>query len=158
MTASSVSVASMTASASAANSHLGVRVGPVRPVGPAVAAPVERHDAAVPGEVRDLHLPDARMDDRPRRQEQHGRLAVAVALPEDADAVALDVALLVRVAGAGLLASRCDGDAPSERLDELADEQVHLHGVADVRAMARAFERHELAAGCSASAAPCARA
>ena len=53
----------------------------------------------------------------------------AVALPEDPDAVALDVALLVGVAGAGLLsrglcAMSCR--SPCERLHELADEQVDL--------------------------------
>ena len=77
---------------------------PARAVGAPVAAPVEGHDAAVAGEVRDLRLPVARVDDRPRRQQQDGRLAVAVDLVEDAHAVALDEALLVGVAGARLLA------------------------------------------------------
>ena len=62
------------------------------PVGLAVAAPVEGHHAAVAREVGDLRLPVARVDDRPGRQEQDGRLALAVDLVEDPDAVALDVA------------------------------------------------------------------
>src|SRR4051812_3007655 len=44
------------------------------------------------------------MGDRPRRQQQHRRLAVAVDLVEDPHAVTLDVALLVRGAGTRLLA------------------------------------------------------
>ena len=83
-----------------------VRARLLRAVGPAVAARVEADDAEVPGEVRDLRLPDARVHERPRRQEQQGLLALAVGLPEDANAVALDEALLVRVAGAALLARR----------------------------------------------------
>ena len=63
-------------------------------------------DAAVAREVGDLHLPVARVDDRPRRQQQDGRLAVAVDLVVDPHAVALDEAGLVRVAGARLLAGR----------------------------------------------------
>ena len=71
----------------------------------AVAARVEADDAEVTREVRDLRLPDARVDERPGRQEEQGLLALAVGLPEHAHAVALDEALLVRVAGAGLLSS-----------------------------------------------------
>ena len=52
--------------------------GPVRA---AVAAAVEREDPEVAGQVRDLRLPEARVDDRPGRQQQHRRLAVAVAPP-----------------------------------------------------------------------------
>ena len=96
-------VASSTASASAANSALGVGLRLVRPVGAAVAAPVEGDHAEVAREVRDLHLPEPRVDDRPGRQQQDRRLARAVDLVEDADAVALDVALVVGVAGARLL-------------------------------------------------------
>ena len=82
---------------------LGVRLDGFRAVGAPVAAAVERHHAGVPREVRDLRLPVARVDDRPRRQQQHRRLAGAVDLVGDADAVALDLALFVRVDGAGLL-------------------------------------------------------
>ena len=77
---------------------LPVRVGLGRAVGAAVAATVEDEHAAVPREVRDLHLPVARVDDRPRRHEQDGRLARAVDLVVEPHAVALDVAGLVRVA------------------------------------------------------------
>ena len=44
------------------------------------------------------------MDDRPRGHEQDGRLAGAVDLVEDPDAVAFDEAGRIRVAGAALLA------------------------------------------------------
>src|SRR6185312_5514497 len=78
----------------------------------AVAATVECHDAAVPGEVGNLHLPVARVDDRPGRHQQDGRLALAVDLVVAADAVALDEALLVRVPGPRLLGRyrACDRD------------------------------------------------
>ena len=72
------------------------------PVGPAVAARIEADHAAVPGEVGDLAAPEARVDDLPRGHEQDRRLAVSVALPEHPDAVALDEATRVRVAGARL--------------------------------------------------------
>src|SRR5437764_7657047 len=55
-------------------------------------------------EVWNLCFPAARMNDRPRREEEEGRVAVAVALPEDVDAVALDVAGVVGIAGTTLLA------------------------------------------------------
>ena len=89
-TARSVSVASITASASAANSRSSYPLG--RAVRAAVAAPVEGDDAAVPCEVRDLHLPVPRVDDRPRRQEEHRGLARAVDLVVEVHAVAFDVA------------------------------------------------------------------
>ena len=81
-----------------------VRLGAGRPVRAAVASPVERDDPEVPGEVRDLHLPGTRVDDRPGRQQQHRRLAVAVPLPEDPHPVALGISLGVGISGASLLA------------------------------------------------------
>ena len=68
------------------------------------------------GEVGDLQLPVARVDDRPRREEEHCRLALPVDLVEDAHAVALDVALVVRVTGPGLLGAvpRRVTSAPSQ--------------------------------------------
>jgi hypothetical protein len=53
------------------------------------------------------------MDDRPRRQEEDRRLARAVHLVVEAHAVAFDVALLVGVAGPGLLGRRCYVDCHS---------------------------------------------
>src|SRR5919108_57744 len=85
---------------------LRVRLRIARTVGLAVPAWIERDDAVVPRKIGDLELPAARMEQRPRRQEQDGRLPVPVCLVEDSDAVALDVALLVGVAGPRLLA--CD--------------------------------------------------
>ena len=67
-----------------------------RPVREAVAATVEGDDPEVPREVRDLRLPVARVDDRPRGQKQDGPPPRTVGLPVDADAVPLDDALLVR--------------------------------------------------------------
>jgi hypothetical protein len=55
-------------------------------------------------EVRDLHLPVARVQQRPGRQQKHGLLAIAAALVEQPLAVALDEALLVGVPRPGLLA------------------------------------------------------
>ena len=78
-----------------------------RAVGAAVAAPVERDDAEVARQVRDLPLPLPRVDDRPRRQQEDGPRPGSVDLVEDADAVALDVPGLVRIARPRLLAARC---------------------------------------------------
>ena len=102
--ARAVPVASITASASATNSSIAVRVRAGGLIRAPVAASVERHHPEVACEVRDLHLPEARVHDRPRREQQHGGLALAVELVEDPHAVAVDVALFVGVARAGLLA------------------------------------------------------
>ena len=80
---------------------VGVRVG--RAVRAPVPARVECDRPRVPREVGELELPVARVDDRPGRQEEQGGLALAVDLVVDADTASLDVALRVRVAGAGLL-------------------------------------------------------
>ena len=69
-----------------------VRLRAHGPVGAAVAAPVERDDPAVAREVRDLHLPVPRVDERPGRQQEDGRLARAVDLVVELHAVAFDVA------------------------------------------------------------------
>ena len=78
--------------------ELALVVAALRTIRAAVSAPVEREDAAVPREVRDLHLPVARVDDRPRRQKEDRPLPGAVDLVVEPHAVALDVAGLVRVA------------------------------------------------------------
>src|SRR5680860_1182204 len=80
-----------------------VSVGAPRPVGTPVSASVEGQHPVVAREVGDLGLPVPRVDDRPGGQEKHGALALAVQLVEEPHAVALDVAVLVRVARAGLL-------------------------------------------------------
>ena len=82
---------------------LGVGVDGLRPIRASVSTSVEREHARVAGEIRDLPLPVPRVDDRPGGQQQDRRLAAAVELPEDPDAVALDVALVIRIAGARLL-------------------------------------------------------
>ena len=110
---------------------LGVGGDPARTVGLPVPAAVEGEHAEVAGEVGDLHLPVARVDDRPGREEEHCRLALPVDLVEDADAVALDVALFVRVAGAGLLARRdLDRRRQLFRLAQPAVDPVQELGVA----------------------------
>src|SRR6266540_220571 len=75
--------------------RLGVRGRIGRAIRLAVTPPVERQDAEVPGEVRELELPLPRVDDRPRRQEENGSLTLAQKLPVDADPVPLDEARLV---------------------------------------------------------------
>src|SRR6266542_2264952 len=83
-----------------------VGVGPGRPVGAAVAAPVEGDHPVAPGQVGHLHPPVPRVDDRPGRQQQHRRLAVAEHLVVELDAVALDVAVTDWLAGAHCSAPR----------------------------------------------------
>src|SRR5688572_29296103 len=95
----------------------------------------------------------ARVDDRPRRQEQDRRLAGSVDLVEDAHAVTLDVALLVRVAGARLLALvRCDDHAslsPNSRRMLLTTTGSRTCG-----ACPEPSSRTRSARACSASARP----
>ena len=79
--------------------HVGDRVG--RPVRATIAAVVPRDHAVTAREIRDLGLPDARVDDLPRRDEHHRRVARAVDLVRDPAAVALDDAV------------RCRGSAPA---------------------------------------------
>ena len=74
-----------------------VRLRTERPVGEAVPTAVEGHDPVVAGQVRDLALPHPGVDDPPRREQEHGRLAGAEAFPGDPDAVALDNARRVRL-------------------------------------------------------------
>src|SRR4051795_13354937 len=73
-----------------------VLVGALRAVGEAVAARIEGHDAEVARQVGDLELPEARVDDGPRRQEQDRLLAVAEDLVGDADTADIGVAALGR--------------------------------------------------------------
>jgi hypothetical protein len=72
----------------------------LRAAGAAVAPAVEGDDPAVPGQVGDLHLPVPRMDDRPRRQEDDGRLAGPVDLVVELDPAAPGVAVTDWLAGA----------------------------------------------------------
>ena len=86
-----------------------VGLGLLRAVRMPIPARIEGDDAAVAGEIGDLHLPAARVDDRPRGEEENRGLARPVDLIEDADAVAVDVAGFVRVARPRLLAGRSGG-------------------------------------------------
>src|SRR2546421_12419188 len=65
------------------------------------------------GKVRNLSFPDARVDDRPWRQEKDGPVPAAEAFVMDLDALAVDVALLVRVPCPHL--SVCSSPSPSAR-------------------------------------------
>src|SRR5436309_6295347 len=87
---------------------LPIGIGLLGPVRTAVAATIERDHSDVAGEVRNLRLPEARVDDRPGGQKHHRRRAVAVLLPKDSYTLALHVAGTVGIAGARLLA----GGAP----------------------------------------------
>jgi hypothetical protein len=81
----------------------GIRLRLGRPVRLPVAAWIERQHPSVTGEVRDLRLPRASVDDRPGREEENGRLLLAVKLVEHPHAVALHVPGGVRIARAALL-------------------------------------------------------
>ena len=85
---------------------LAVGVGLGRAVRAPVAPPIERQHTAVAGEVRDLHLPVPRVDDRPRRHEEHRGLARAVDLVVEVHAVAFDVTRRVRIPRTRLLGRR----------------------------------------------------
>ena len=76
------------------------------------AASVERDHPAMACEIRNLELPEAGVGDRPGREQQRGRVALAVDLVEHLDPIAVDIARLFGVAGAGLLGrhgGRCHG-------------------------------------------------
>ncbi len=75
-----------------------VGFGSARAIRTTVAAAVERHHPVVPGQVRDLHLPVAGVDDGPRRHQQDRRLSRPEDLVEHLDAVAFHVAVDVRIA------------------------------------------------------------
>jgi hypothetical protein len=77
-------------------------------IGAPVAEAVHRQHPEVAREVGDLHLPVARVNQRPGRHQEDGFLALAIDLVEEALAVALDEALAVGVAGAALLAVAAD--------------------------------------------------
>ena len=102
--ACSTPLASSTAQPSATDSRQEYAAAAVGPVGAAVATRVEDDDPEVAREVRDLRLPEPGVRDRRGREEQEGRRRVAVDLVEDPHAVALDVALRIRVAGARVIA------------------------------------------------------
>src|SRR5262249_59551272 len=75
------------------------------PIRLAVAAGVEGEHPRPAGEVRDLRLPAARVDDRPGGQEEDCRLTLAAGLPVHTHAAAVDETRRVGVAGARLLAA-----------------------------------------------------
>src|SRR6516165_8878189 len=66
----------------------------------------------VAGEVRDLRLPAAGVDDRPGRHEQHRGFAVPIAFPEDADSIALHGSRLIGIARSHCFASARLDTAP----------------------------------------------
>ncbi len=72
-------------------------------VGAPVAEAVHRQHPEVAREVGDLHLPVARVDDRPGRQQEDRLLALAVDLVEEPLPVALDKPFGIGVASTALL-------------------------------------------------------
>ena len=68
-----------------------IGVGPLRTIRQAVAAPIEADDTIAAREIRDLGLPQSRIDDRPGRQQQHGRRPFPEDFEVDPYAIADDV-------------------------------------------------------------------
>ena len=130
-----------------------VRLSGARPVGASVPARVERDDAKVAREIWDLRLPQPRVRDRRGREEHEGRRRVAVDLVEDAHAVALDVALLVRIAGARLLAFGC-GDGHGSRSRNEWRRRLKATGSRACGACPPPSTRTKSPPPCSASASP----
>src|SRR6187551_2619857 len=88
---------------------VGVSGGIGRPVRAAVAAAVEHDHARVAGEVGDLALPPAGVDEGEAGDEEQRRLAFTVLLPEDAHAVAVRVPGAIRIARPRLLTRGAGG-------------------------------------------------
>ena len=107
--------------------------GPVAPwvsaaIRAAVAETVHHQHPEVAREVGDLHLPVARVEQRPGRQQEDRLLALAVDLVEQPLPVALDEAFAVRVARAALLAVAAD-DRPVPRRHRRDGSSVYRRGV-----------------------------
>ena len=99
----------------------------------AVAEAVHRQHPEVAGEVSDLHLPMARVDQRPGRQQEDGLLALAVDLVEELHAVALGEAFGVWVEGAALFSVAADR-SPSRPLCDCGF-RGRVHAFASFRAI-----------------------
>ena len=95
-------------------------------IGSAVAEAVHRQHAEMAREVGDLHLPVARMDERPGRDQEQRLLALAVDLVEELLTVTLDEALRVRVDGTALLAVAADGGRRGLRSRRSFRDRGHL--------------------------------
>ncbi len=78
---------------------LGIRLGRLRPVRTSVAPGVDGDDPEPAGEVGQLGLPRAGVNDRGDGREDHHRLTLAEHLITDLDAAAIDKALDVRIPG-----------------------------------------------------------
>src|SRR5205814_9456510 len=76
-----------------------ISLRPGRPVREAVAPAVEGQNPEVASKIRDLRLPEVGVDDRPGGQEKDRTVTRAEDLVMELDPVALDEALLVRIAG-----------------------------------------------------------
>jgi hypothetical protein len=74
-------------------------------IGAAAAEPIHDEHAEVTRQVGDLHLPVARVHDRPGRQQEDRLLPLAIDLIEQTLSLPLDESFRVGVAGAALL--RC---------------------------------------------------
>src|SRR5204862_1132935 len=80
-------------------------------------------------EIGDLHLPVARVHERPGGKQEHGVGALPVHLVEEALAVALDEALGVGIARARLLARAQRGSAPDDARRLGWARRLHAGGV-----------------------------
>jgi len=85
-----------------------------RSIGESVAPTVHHEHATVPRQMGDLEFPVAGVDDRPRRQQEHRRVALAVQLPVEPDAVPNRVPLTIRLPGSHCSASSRSFSARSE--------------------------------------------
>ena len=101
----------------------------------AVAEAVHHEHSKVAREIRDLHLPVARVHDRPRRQQEQRLVAVAVDLEVQALSVALGVPLSIGVARAGLLAH---GRMPAQPRARVAADHRYAYSSSAIDAAARA--------------------
>ena len=102
--------------------------GAIGPVGAPVAASVVGDHPEVPGEVGDLALPEAGVDDRPGREQEQGLLALAEHLVREADTAGLGEAGLAGAERARRPprcpppASSLGGGPSGERVDVLGGE------------------------------------
>ena len=141
-----------------------VRRPRLRAVGRPVAARVEGDHSRTPGQERHLELPDLGRHDAPGREQQHGRVLgsgqVAVHLPGDAYAVALDVSRDVVLPCLHHVLLRCALDHPDrdgsvvpgrlparDPVGEVDDGVVHGHRIAGLGQMASTAQHQQLGAG-----------
>jgi hypothetical protein len=85
----------------------------------AIAQAIHRQHPEMARKIRDLHLPMARMDQRPRRNQKNGLVAVAIDLVEQPLTVPIDEPLRIRITSPALLppgARRKPGVRPASEI------------------------------------------